>query len=115
MLGLTSIDAQVQTGKKQDKSAGMGMSGMQSCMEQIASDSTMRMQMMTRMMESTKGDSTAMMQMCRKMMGNSDMHRMVMKLLDKQGTGTMEGMGGKMKDVLMDQDDEKKDTVLNTR
>lgn len=58
---------------------------MQKCMDKIAADSTMRIQMM----DQCKGDKVAMIKMCKQMMDNPEMHKMMMK-------------GGMMKHKMMD-------------
>lgn len=97
---LSLLNAQVsnsgsQSGRNQDKQTGMGMSGsLQNCMDQIAADSTSRGQMLSKMMDSMKGDSTGMMQMAKKFIENPEMHRIVMKMMERSGMGSrMQGMG----------------------
>ncbi|HEX2977156.1 MAG TPA: hypothetical protein VHO68_14570 [Bacteroidales bacterium] len=84
-----------QIGSTKDKQTGMGMSGsLQNCMDQIASDSTMRGQMMSRMLERMHGDSAGMQQLCRKMMDNPDMRKTMMKMMNRSGMGSvMQGQG----------------------
>jgi hypothetical protein len=87
---------QKQTGDQTNKSTGMGMgSGMQNAMDQIASDSTMRLQMVTKMLDKVKNDSTGMMRIFSKIMENPQAHKMMMKYMEK-GVGSVEGMGGRM-------------------
>lgn len=74
---------------------GMGMGGsMMSIMKEIASDSTMRLQMMDMIMDNTKGDSASMKQMCKKVVENPEMRNMMMKVMHQQG----KGQGIQMKD-----------------
>lgn len=92
------MNAQVnQSGSKESqgmgKGMGMGSGSMQECMNQIASDSTMRNEMFTKLMDNMKGDTTAMKHMCRKMMNDPDMHEVMMKMMTQEGSG---GMGGRM-------------------
>jgi hypothetical protein len=100
--------------QKGNMPSGMGMpSDLQSCMQQIATDSTMRMEMVSRMMDNMKGDSAAMRQFCRKLMGNSEMHRAMMQMMHNQEMNDTGGMGGMMKnDVRNDIKQENSDTVL---
>lgn len=91
----SAVNGQNMPGEKKENQSGMGMgSSMQNCMEQIASDSTMRKEMMTKIMDKMHGDTTAMRQMCMKMMNNPEMHKMMMKMMH-DGMG---GMGGMMND-----------------
>ncbi|HLN56707.1 MAG TPA: hypothetical protein VK207_11975 [Bacteroidales bacterium] len=93
------MNAQVnQSGKDKEsqgmgKGMGMGSGSMQECMNQIASDSTMRNEMFTKLMDNMKGDTTAMKHMCRQMMNDPDMHEVMMKMMYQEGSG---GMGGRM-------------------
>ena len=58
---------------------------MQKCMDKIAADSTMRMQMMNMMMNKCKDDKEGMMQMCKTMMDNPEMHETMMKMMNDKG------------------------------
>ena len=58
---------------------------MQKCMDKIAADSTMRMQMMVKMMDQCKGNKEGMMQMCKTMMDNPEMHKTMMKMMEDKG------------------------------
>jgi len=73
------------TEKKESKMVMQG-DDMQKCMENIAADSTMRMQMMNMMMTKCKDDKKGMMQMCKTMMDKPEMHEMMMN-----NKGTMKG------------------------
>lgn len=67
---------------------GMGMGGsMMNVMKEIASDSTMRMQMLDMIVNNTKGDSASMKQMCKKMVENPEMKNMMMKVMHQGGQG----------------------------
>jgi hypothetical protein len=102
----TQSGSQQQSGNKQQSGMGMGMSAaMQSCMDQIAADSTMRRQMMSRMMDNMKSDSSGMRQMFRQMMNNPEMHKMMMKMMNQDKMGSSGGMGRMMdeKDQMNDQ------------
>ncbi|MDL1874486.1 hypothetical protein FBQ85_04845 [Cytophagia bacterium CHB2] len=57
-------------------------------MDNIASNSYMRMKMMQKMMYHAKADSTGMMQMCKTMMDDQGMRASLMKMM---GSGTMKG------------------------
>lgn len=94
------INAQENPGEKIEARKVMQYDDMQICMNKIAADSTMRMQMMGRMMEQCKGDDKAMMQMCKKMMDNPEMHKTMMKMM--HGEGRMKGE--MMKDGMMNKD-----------
>ncbi|RIK60087.1 hypothetical protein DCC62_28350 [candidate division KSB1 bacterium] len=75
-------------------------------MDNIASNSHMRMKMMQKMMHHAKADSTGMMQMCKTMMDDQEMHVMMMKMM---GTGTMTNGGmmkhGKMQEKVTENND----------
>ena len=73
---------------------------MQKCMDKIAADSTMRMQMMDKMMNKCQGDKEAMMKMCKQMMDNPEMHKMMMKKM--QSEGMLEGQMMKHKMMMSD-------------
>src|SRR5512133_3080737 len=94
------VNAQGNKAVQKDKRpSGMGMpSDVQSCMQQIAADSTMRMEMVSHIMNSMKGDSAAMRQFCRKLMGNSEMHRAMMQMMQNQEMNDTGGMKGMMKE-----------------
>lgn len=96
---------QKQAGDQKNKSTGMGMgSGIQNSMEQIASDSTMRLQMVTKIMDKVKNDSTGMMKIFSKIMENPQAQKMMTKYMQK-GVQNVEGMGGRMmKDVMPGKD-----------
>lgn len=69
-------------------------------MDNIASNSHMRMMMMQKMIHHAKSDSTATMQMCKLMVEDQEMRASLMKMM---GTGTMTSGGmmehGKMQDM----------------
>src|SRR5690606_28063698 len=90
------------TEKKEHKM--MQQEDIEKCMDKIAADSTMRMQMMDKMMEHTKGDTSDMMEMCKMMMSNPEMHKMMMKMM--HGEGMMDGM------MKHDMKDEKNDSLM---
>lgn len=81
----TSINAQEKPIEKKESKMMMQDGDMQQCMNKIAADSTMRMQMMSKMMDQSKGDSDGMMQMCKTMMDNPEMHKMMMKMMNDKG------------------------------
>ncbi|HCY74736.1 MAG TPA: hypothetical protein DHV28_02355 [Ignavibacteriales bacterium] len=68
---------------------------MQKCMDKIAAESTMRMQMMNKMTDQCKGDKEGVMQMCKTMMNNPEMHKTMMKMMNDKGM---------MKDGMMNND-----------
>ena len=78
-----------KTGKANHSQMMMSDSTTHNCMDKIASDNTMRMQMMNMMMDHMKGDSSGMMQMGRMMMNNPEMHMMMMEMM--RGEGMMDG------------------------
>ncbi len=94
---VSSINAQEKPTEKKESKMMMQDEDMK-CMDKIASDSTMRMEMMTMMMNKCKDDKEGMMQMCKKMMDNPEMHKMMMKMMHDEGM--MEG--GMMKHDMMD-------------
>ncbi len=98
------INAQEKPTEKKDNQMMMQNDDMQKCMDKIASDSTMRMQMMDKMMTHTKDDNEGMMQMCKSMMDNPEMHKMMMEMMHNEGM--MEGgmMNHKMMDKKMTND-----------
>lgn len=115
LMPFSLVNAQQNKAVQKDKRpAGMGMpSDVQSCMQQIAADSTMRMEMISRMMDGMKGDSAAMRQFCRKLMGNSEMHRAMMQMMQNQEMNDTGGMKGMMKEGVRDDiKNENSDTVL---
>ena len=85
---VSTINAQEKPTEKKEHKMMMQDEDMQKCMDKIAADSTMRMQMMDKMMEHAKGDTDNMMQMCKMMMENPEMHKMMMKMMHGEG---MEG------------------------
>lgn len=82
---VSSINAQEKPTEKKESKMMMQDGDMQKCMNKIAADSTMRMQMMDKMMNHTKSDSSGMMQMCKMMMDNPEMHKMMMKMMHDKG------------------------------
>ena len=86
---MTLTNAQEKPSEKKDMQTMMQNDDMQNCMDKIAADSTMRMQMMDKMLMHTKGDNRGMMQMCKMMMNNPEMMKMMMKMM--QGEGMIEG------------------------
>jgi len=82
---VSSVNAQEKPTEKKENKMMMQHDNMQKCMDQIAADSTMRMQMMDKMMDHNKGDKDAMMKMCKKMMDNPEMHRMMAKMMQSEG------------------------------
>ncbi|OGU77471.1 MAG: hypothetical protein A2V93_00240 [Ignavibacteria bacterium RBG_16_34_14] len=85
---VSSINAQEKPTEKKESKMMMQDEDMK-CMDKIASDSTMRMEMMNMMMNKCKNDKEGMMQMCKTMMDNPEMHKTMMKMM--QDKGTMEG------------------------
>lgn len=116
LMPFAAINAQQNKAlQKENRPSGMGMpSDLQGCMQQIAADSTMRMEMVSKMMDSMKGDSAAMRQFCRKIMGNSEMHRAMMQMMQNMEMNDSGGMGGGMMkhDVTDDINRKSRDTVL---
>ncbi|MFO7526513.1 MAG: hypothetical protein R6W68_13760 [Ignavibacteriaceae bacterium] len=89
---VSTINAQEKPIETKEMKMMMQDKDMQNCMDKIAADSTMRMQMMGRMMEQCKGDDKAMMQMGKKMMDNPEMHKTMMKMMKMMhGEGGMKG------------------------
>lgn len=74
----TITNAQENPTEKNDTKMVKQYDDPQKCMDKIAADSTMRMQMMAKMMDQCKGDKEGMMQMCKTMMNNPEMHKMMM-------------------------------------
>ncbi|MDO8550294.1 MAG: hypothetical protein Q7S39_09120 [Ignavibacteria bacterium] len=94
---VSSINAQEKPTEKKERKMMMQHDDMQKCMDKIAADSTMRMQMMNKMMDHNKGDNESMMQMCKMMMDNPEMHKMMMKMMHSEGMMD----GGMMKHDMM--------------
>lgn len=82
---VSSINAQEKPTEKKENKMMLQQDNMQKCMDQIAADSTMRMQMMDKMMTHNKGDKDAMMKMCKKMMDNPEMHKMMTDMMQSEG------------------------------
>jgi len=80
-----SINAQEKPTEKKESNMMVQSDDMQNCMDKIAADSTMRMQMMNMMMNKCKNDKEGMMQMCRTMMDNPEMHKMMRKMMHDEG------------------------------
>jgi len=80
------VNAQEDLTEKKESKIMMQGDDTQKCMEKIAADSTMRMQMMNMMMTKCKDDKKGMMQMCKTMMDNPEMHGMMMEMMDNKGT-----------------------------
>ena len=99
LASVTLTNAQDKPSEKKDMQIPLTgqHDGMEKCMDQIAADSTMRMQMMDKMMAKCKGDKEGMMQMCKKMMDNPEMHKTMMEKM--HSGGMMEG--GMMKHNMM--------------
>src|SRR4030065_2633312 len=95
---INAQEKQIET--KEMKMMMMQDEDMQKCMDKIAADSTMRMQMMDKMMNKCQGDKEAMMKMCKQMMDNPEMHKMMMKKM--QSEGMMEGQIMKHKMMMSD-------------
>lgn len=74
-------NAQEKPTKKKESKMMMQDQEMQKCMDKIAADSTMRMQMM----EKCQGDKEGMMQMCKTMMDNPEMHKTMMEMMHSDG------------------------------
>ncbi|HZW38575.1 MAG TPA: hypothetical protein VFF33_04670 [Ignavibacteriaceae bacterium] len=72
----------------------------QNCMEKIAADSTLRVQMMNMIMERTHGNKEAMMCMCQTIMINPEMHKTMMNMMKKDGK-MQDGMNPNMKHEMM--------------
>jgi len=86
LVFVSSLNAQETTTKENKDNKMMMQNGdMQMCMDKIAADSTMRMQMMNKMMNYTKGDKEDMMQMCKTMMDNPGMHKTMMNMMNSEG------------------------------
>lgn len=82
----------------------------QNCMEKIAADSTLRVQMMNIIMERTHGNKEAMMSMCKTMMDNPEMHKTMMNMMKKDGK-MQDGMEPNMKHEMMN--DSAKDGMIH--
>lgn len=100
LFGL-SVNAQEKSGMGKSESQMAMPAEMQNCMNTIAADSTLRMQMMSRIMENTKGDTLGMMQMCKKMMSHPEMKEMMMNMM--HGDGMDNRMEMKKNDRMMNQ------------
>ncbi|HCY75065.1 MAG TPA: hypothetical protein DHV28_04030 [Ignavibacteriales bacterium] len=86
LFTLTSSSfAQDNPEEKNETKLTMQHNDMEKCMDKIAADSTMRMQMMGKMMSYTKDDDKGMMQMCSMMMENQGMHKMMMNMMNSEG------------------------------
>ncbi len=81
----SSINAQEKPIEKKESQMMMQDGDMQKCMDKIAADSTMRMQMMDKMMDQNKNDKEAMMKMCKKMMDNPEIHKMMKNMMHDEG------------------------------
>ncbi len=97
LSAVTLTNAQEKPSGKKDMQTMMQHDDMQNCMDKIAADSSMRMQMMNMMMNKCKNDKEGMMQMCKKMMDNPEMHKTMMEKM--HSGGMMEG--GMMKHNMM--------------
>jgi len=86
---VSTVNAQEKPIESKEMKMMMQDEDMQKCMDKIAADSTMRMQMMDKMMGQCKGDKEAMMKMCKQMMDNPEMHKMMMMKMHSEGM--MEG------------------------
>jgi len=78
----TITNAQDKPSEKKDMQTMIQHDDMQKCMDKIAADSTMRMQMMNMMMNKCKDDKEGIMQMCKTMMDNPEMHKTMMKMMN---------------------------------
>jgi len=85
LAAFTLTNAQEKPSEKKDMQTMMQHNDMQNCMDKIAADSTMRMQMMNMMMTKCKNDKEGMMQMCKTMIDNPDMHNTMMKMMNDKG------------------------------
>jgi hypothetical protein len=81
----TITNAQENPTEKKDIKMVKQYDDMQKCMDKIAADSTMRMQMMVKMTDQCKGNKEGMMQMCKTMMDNPEMHKTMMKMMEDKG------------------------------
>jgi hypothetical protein len=81
----TITNAQENPTEKKDTKMVKQYDDMQKCMDKIAADSTMRMQMMVKMTDQCKGNKEGMMQMCKTMMDNPEMHKTMMKMMEDKG------------------------------
>ena len=97
---VSTINAQEKPIETKEMKMMMQDEDMQKCMDKIAADSTMRMQMMDKMMNKCQGDKEAMMKMCKQMMDNPEMHKMMMKKM--QSEGMLEGQMMKHKMMMSD-------------
>jgi hypothetical protein len=84
------INAQEDLTEKKESKMTTQDDDMQKCMNKIAADSTMRMQMMNMMITKCRDDKKGMMQMCKTMMDKPEMHGMMMKMM-MDNKGTMKG------------------------
>jgi len=85
LASVTLTNAQEKPSEKKDMQTMMQHDDMQKCMDKIAADSTMRMQMMNMMMNKCKDDKEGMVQMCKTMMDNPEMHKTMMKMMNDKG------------------------------
>lgn len=97
---VSKLNAQENPIETKEMKVMMQDEDMQKCMDKIAADSTMRMQMMDKMMNKCQGDKEAMMQMCKQMMDNPEMQKMMMNKM--QSEGMMEGQMMKHKMMMSD-------------
>jgi len=94
---VSTINAQEKPIESKEMKMMMQDEDMQKCMDKIAADSSMRMQMMNMMMNKCKNDKEGMMQMCKTMIDNPEMHKTMMEKM--HSGGMMEG--GMMKHNMM--------------
>lgn len=97
------LNAQEKLTEKKENKMTM-QHDMQKCMDKIAADSTLRMQMMDKMMDKCNNDKECRMQMCRTMMDNPEMHKTMMKMMDEKGMmkhKMMDDSSGTMKEKRM--------------
>ncbi len=111
---VSSVNAQEKPAEKKENKMMEHHDDMQKCMDKIASDSTMRMQMMDKMMDKSKNNKEGMMQMYKSMIDNPEMHKMMidnpemhrkmMKMMNDKGMMNDEGMmnEGMMRQNMMD-------------
>lgn len=85
LMAAMITNAQEKPTEMKESKMMMQHDDMQTCMDKIAADSTMRMQMMDKMMDQCKGDKKGMMQMCKMMMDNPEMHKTMMKMMKDKG------------------------------
>ncbi len=90
------INAQEKPTEMKESKMMVQDNDMHKCMDKIAADSTMRMQMMNLMMTKCKDDKEGMMQMCKTMMDKPEMHKMMKNMMRggmMQGGMMQGGMG----------------------